>query len=280
VNNQWWERHAHATSREEATYLDPDTSYSVFTEWALQERGRCCGSGCRHCPYQHVGVPQAQRADRIQRAALLNGRVDAQQTYDVLFWSGGKDSFLTWRALEREAGALPCVLLTTFSALDRRIAHQEVALSEIVRQANTLDLPLVGVPLHAGCDYVEQLREGLANVPNIRRLVFGDLHLAHIRQWREKALGPVAEQHGATLHFPLWQRAYDELFDDLAASGVPCTISAVVDPASTPLCIGQRFSRELMASVPKGIDAFGEAGEFHTLAQVWDGPVQPPPNTG
>jgi hypothetical protein len=25
--------------------------YTVFTEYYLRERGYCCESGCRHCPY-------------------------------------------------------------------------------------------------------------------------------------------------------------------------------------------------------------------------------------
>jgi hypothetical protein len=32
-------------------YLDPSTGYFVFTAARLAESGRCCGSGCRHCPY-------------------------------------------------------------------------------------------------------------------------------------------------------------------------------------------------------------------------------------
>ena len=28
----------------------------VFTEAYHLKRGTCCGSGCRHCPYQHVNV--------------------------------------------------------------------------------------------------------------------------------------------------------------------------------------------------------------------------------
>ncbi len=30
----------------------------VLTEWFHLKRGRCCGSGCRHCPYDHENVPK------------------------------------------------------------------------------------------------------------------------------------------------------------------------------------------------------------------------------
>lgn len=31
-----------------------DGEYLVFTEAYHLARGICCGSGCRHCPYDHV----------------------------------------------------------------------------------------------------------------------------------------------------------------------------------------------------------------------------------
>jgi hypothetical protein len=34
------------------TYVDPQTGYIVFTEQYLLDRGTCCDSGCRHCPYR------------------------------------------------------------------------------------------------------------------------------------------------------------------------------------------------------------------------------------
>ena len=36
----------------------------VFTAAYHLKRGACCGSGCRHCPYEHENVP---RPDADQR---------------------------------------------------------------------------------------------------------------------------------------------------------------------------------------------------------------------
>lgn len=44
-----------------ATYVDPATGYMVFTAAALRDQGRCCGSGCRHCPYDADGQHRAGR---------------------------------------------------------------------------------------------------------------------------------------------------------------------------------------------------------------------------
>ena len=33
------------------SYIDPRTGYFVMTATFLWDRGTCCDSGCRHCPY-------------------------------------------------------------------------------------------------------------------------------------------------------------------------------------------------------------------------------------
>jgi len=33
----------------------------VFTAAYHLKRGTCCGSACRHCPYNHINVPPDQR---------------------------------------------------------------------------------------------------------------------------------------------------------------------------------------------------------------------------
>lgn len=44
-------RHAEALRHGEDAYRDPATGYEVLTAAFLADRGVCCGSGCRHCPY-------------------------------------------------------------------------------------------------------------------------------------------------------------------------------------------------------------------------------------
>lgn len=43
--------HADAVSRGDRTYRDPRTGLTVMTSLAHLDRGYCCESGCRHCPY-------------------------------------------------------------------------------------------------------------------------------------------------------------------------------------------------------------------------------------
>ena len=45
-------RHDEAVAAGRVLYRDPATGLSVFTSVFLADRGYCCGSGCRHCPYE------------------------------------------------------------------------------------------------------------------------------------------------------------------------------------------------------------------------------------
>ena len=56
------ELHRVAVTRGERSYIDPRSGYTVFTQLAALKRGKCCGSGCRHCPYSHDRVPAARKA--------------------------------------------------------------------------------------------------------------------------------------------------------------------------------------------------------------------------
>jgi ATP-binding cassette subfamily B (MDR/TAP) protein 1 len=263
------------------TYEDPETGYQVFTELRHKQRGYCCGSGCRHCPFGHENVKE--KTSRIQQPAILHRQESNSLLFSlnhpnvkVLFFSGGKDSFLTIRAMvqsyEKES-PFGLVLLTTFDASKRMVAHQDVSIDQIVRQAAHLDITLVGVPLRraSGEPYVDRIQRGLqviqATLPENSRvttLVFGDLHLEHIRSWRDKTMGDL----GYGLEYPLWQKSYEDLMDGLEKSQVPCRVSATtVDTVQ----VGSLFNRQFYnQAIADKVDGFGECGEFHSLAQVWE----------
>ena len=163
--------------------VDPKTGYKVFTEATLKARGRCCGCGCRHCPYNNEKMAPEKRVQRSSQPSLLAGSfgAHAQCGVDLLFWSGGKDSYLAARALCRERGGRHhLVLLTTFDASNRQVAHQEVAVSLVVQQVDVLGVPLVGVPLLSHIPYTERIAAALdfiSSACRIERVCSGDLHL-------------------------------------------------------------------------------------------------------
>lgn len=65
---------------------------------------------------------------------------------------------------------------------------------------------------------------------------------------------------------------YCALSSDLAASGVPCTVCAVASAEAAALCaVGGTYDERLCARLQAaGLDGFGENGELHTLARVWE----------
>ena len=279
--------HNLACEQGELMYTDPETGYAVFTKIAHQKRGKCCGSGCRHCPYSHVNVKD--KAAKIQQPSVLYQQTkdDSSQIFSVsgnkeikvLFFSGGKDSFLAIRALVRSynrSGPFGLVLITTFDATTRIIAHQEIGIEQILRQASHLDISLIGVPLRRGSGetYTDRIRCGLKVIRNlipaesrIVSLVFGDMHSSHLKEWRDKTL----KRLDYKLEYPLWNRTDLDLLEDLEASKVPCKVSGSTIEEKVPL--GTQFNRKLYARlVNSDIDGFGESGEFHSLVMVWEVP--------
>jgi|JI10StandDraft_1071094.scaffolds.fasta_scaffold535382_2 hypothetical protein len=49
------EQYRHAKLIEHIDYYIENGNW-VFTAWFHCKRGECCGSGCRHCPYDHENV--------------------------------------------------------------------------------------------------------------------------------------------------------------------------------------------------------------------------------
>lgn len=261
-----WSLHEEACARGARTYIDPVSGYQVFTRIGLLEAGRCCGAGCRHCPFGHERVRQKDRATKIQQPAwLTDARPASEAAVHILFWSGGKDSYLALRALQRDGCMV--VLLTTFDARSRIIAHQELPIDAVVRQAIHLCLPLIGVPLHHDVDYLDHIAPALELVPQGRALCFGDLHLQHIRGWRENAFANDERTESFELRFPIWQSAYDDLLDELEAAPASFVVGAVNGDRSG-IAVGDTFDRDFVSRLPSGVDAFGENGEFHTRVVV------------
>lgn len=50
--NETLKLHKEAIENGQDIYFDPETGFAVLTAEFLLKRGYCCGSGCRHCPYE------------------------------------------------------------------------------------------------------------------------------------------------------------------------------------------------------------------------------------
>lgn len=58
------ELHEEACKNKENTYKDPLLDKRVLTAYFLKERGYCCYSNCRHCPYENP-LTQLRISDKL-----------------------------------------------------------------------------------------------------------------------------------------------------------------------------------------------------------------------
>jgi uncharacterized protein (TIGR00290 family) len=186
-------------------------------------------------------------------------------------WSSGKDSALALHSI-RTAGDVDVVgLLTTVNSTADRVAMHAVRRSLLEAQAEALDLPLCVVDLPWPCSndvYEHRMDAAVAEARDsgVGFMVFGDLFLEDVRNYRERTL----TGSGIVPLFPLWRRPTPEVADELMTLGVRAVITCV-DPAQAPPGIaGRWYDRELLAELPSEVDPCGENGEFHTF--VVEGP--------
>src|SRR5919202_1775929 len=123
----------------------------------------------------------------------------------VVSWSGGKDSALALDAVARGGEFRVASLLTTVAEGLERVQIQNVRRELIERQASALGLPLRCVYIRKGAsnaEYEERVGAALARFreAGVRRVAFGDLFLADIREYRESLLARM----GMAGLYPLW----------------------------------------------------------------------------
>lgn len=93
-------------------------------------------------------------------------------------------------------------------------------------------------------------------------MVFGDLFLEDIRQYREERLAPT----GITPLFPLWGLDTRALANAMVESGLRAYVTCV-DPRKLDRSFaGRLFEAQFLIDLPAGVDPCGENGEFHTYA--------------
>jgi uncharacterized protein (TIGR00290 family) len=184
-----------------------------------------------------------------------------------LAWSSGKDSAWALHTV-REAGSFDVVaLLTTVNRTHGRVAMHAVRQSLLEMQAAAAGLPLVTVCIPSPCSneiYERAMSEAMARAASegVRHVIFGDLFLQDIRDYREKQLA----RCGMTPVFPLWGMETGSLAEEMIAGGLRAYLTCV-DPRQLERGFaGRRFDAELLADLPRGVDPCGENGEFHTFA--------------
>ena len=182
----------------------------------------------------------------------------------IVFWSGGKDSYLALKYYLKSAKDRP-TLLTTYENSTGLVPYQNIEIETIKNQAETLGLPIlpIGIPTRATNEqYLTTVSKAIQDTKH-DRLVFGDWHLEDIRMWREQQFGDSGL--GYNCHFPIWKKPFEELLSFLETLPVNISISGVDILSEGFVKIGETYNRAFVEKLPDRIDPMGENGEFHTI---------------
>ena len=190
----------------------------------------------------------------------------------ALSWSGGKDSALALWALRTERKVGPDVLITTVTETYGRVSMHGVRRDLLLKQAQLVGVPVLEVPIPAGCSdalYERRVAAAFASgaLTDVDVVASGDLFLEHFRAYRETRLGAL----GRRALFPLWGRDTAELARRFISAGFEAVIVSVDPRKLDPSFAGRSFDADFLKDLPAGIDPCGENGEFHTFVHA--GPI-------
>jgi uncharacterized protein (TIGR00290 family) len=192
---------------------------------------------------------------------------------DILFcWSGGKDSAMALHVLGQQKKPRVAALLTTVTEGYERISMHGVRRTLLLRQAETIGLPLQEVRIPPQCInavYEARMREALLSQKEsgVRSVAFGDIYLRDLREYRERNLAQV--QMNAI--FPIWKRDTRELAQEFCATGFRAMAVCIDSKKLSREFAGRELDESFFRDLPVGVDPCGENGEFHSF--VYDGPI-------
>ena len=189
----------------------------------------------------------------------------------VFSWSGGKDSVLALFLLNREKFNVR-TLITSISEEYIRVSMHGVRKELLEKQANSIGIPVITISLPKETtneEYEKIMKREMLYFKSHRiyHVVFGDIFLEDIRNYRESNLSKI----GMKAMFPLWKKDTMELAQNFINLGFKAIITSIDSKFLDGSFVGKIFDRDFLDSLPPNVDPCGENGEFHSF--VFDGPI-------
>ncbi|TXI11376.1 MAG: diphthine--ammonia ligase [Rhizobium sp.] len=186
-------------------------------------------------------------------------------------WSGGKDSSLALHRVLMQGEYEVFALLTTISSEFRRISMHGVREELLERQASALTIALVKMEVHerSNVAYEQALEHHLREfkAQGVEAVIFGDIHLADLRAYRETIL----QRAGLKGVFPLWQEKPAALLAEFFKAGFQSVMCCVDARCLAEQHVGRLLDEAFVNALPAGVDVCGENGEYHSFC--FDGPI-------
>ncbi|MDO3642823.1 diphthine--ammonia ligase [Mucilaginibacter sp. L3T2-6] len=188
----------------------------------------------------------------------------------IMNWSGGKDSSLALYHCLQDPEIDVRYLVTTINDAADRISMHGVRVELLIRQAESIGIPLYQVRLPEMPDmetYDNAMRHHVEffKSEGITHSIFGDIFLEDLKSYRDRRL----TEAGLTGIYPLWKRDTRELIKEFFDLGFGTVIACTQEKLGR--IAGQELSPGLIKTLPPDIDVCGENGEFHTFA--FSGPI-------
>lgn len=190
----------------------------------------------------------------------------------IVSWSGGKDSCMALHEVLTTGQYKVEALFTTIWSDNDQVSMHGVPLGLILRQAESLRFPLhvVYIPQRASNQlYEATMKDALSQylARSVRAVVFGDLFLEDIRDYRDRLLA----EAGMRAVYPVWKRDTSQFIREFIDSGFRAVVTSVDSTKLDRSFAGRIIDDEFLDSLPAGVDPCGENGEFHTF--VFAGPI-------
>jgi uncharacterized protein (TIGR00290 family) len=190
----------------------------------------------------------------------------------VVSWSGGKDGCVALHEILESGEYRVESLLTTVTEGYERVSMHGVRRGLLEKQAASLGLPLreVVIPKSASNEiYEARMGEALSEfrARDVEAVVFGDLFLEDIREYRESQLAKA----GMRGIFPVWGRDTSAFARDFIGRGFRAVVVCLDPGKLDETFAGREFDESFLENLPSDVDPCGENGEFHTF--VYEAPI-------
>lgn len=189
----------------------------------------------------------------------------------IFSWSGGKDSAYCLNKVLTENLFDVNYLLTTVNANFKRVSMHGVREDLLDKQANSIGIPLLKVMVSEGTndEYEKQMEAILlkAKSEGIEHVIFGDIFLEDLREYRENNLAKV----NMKAVFPLWKIDTTVLINDFIAQCFKTITCCINDGYFNEEWVGKEINEAFIKDLPATVDPCGENGEYHTFC--YEGPI-------
>ncbi len=190
----------------------------------------------------------------------------------ILAWSGGKDSALALYEILNMKKVNVQALLTTITEDYSRVSMHGFRTKLLEQQVESLGFKLEKVLIPKNCTnekYDLRMHQVMKKYhkEGIKAVIFGDIFLEDVRQYRESNLAKI----GMIGIFPLWKLNTSELAIKFIELGFKAVITCIDSKVLDKNFVGRTFDKQLISELPSNIDPCGENGEFHSF--VYSGPI-------